>query len=62
MGGVNTPPRTPPRTPPSRHSYIQLPPPQTPTGQQSVGQSNISPNKNKKSDDNEDVQPTNLFL
>lgn len=61
-GGVNTPPRTPPRTPPSRHSYIRLPPPQTPTGQQSVGQSNISPNKNKKSDDNEDVQPTILFL
>jgi hypothetical protein len=59
MGGVNTPPRT----PPSRHSYIRLPPPQTPQGQQPVGQSNISPNKDKKEDElNNSIQPTNLFL
>jgi hypothetical protein len=56
MGGV-----TPPRTPPSRENYIRLPPPQTPPGKQPVGQSNISPNKDKKSDDNEGVQPTILF-
>jgi hypothetical protein len=58
-GGVNTPPRT----PPFRHSYIRLPPPQTPQGQQPVGQSNISPNKDKKEDEsNNSIQPINLFL
>ena len=61
MGGVNTPPPTRPSTPPLRYNIVQLPPPRTPTGQQPVGQSNISPNKDKKSDDNEDVQPTILF-
>lgn len=59
MGGVNTPPST----PPSRHSYIRLPPPTTPQGQQPVGPSNISPtDKNKKEDEsNNSIQPTILF-
>ena len=56
-GGVNTPPSTPTR----RYNIVRLPDPQTPTGQQPVGPRNISPNKDKKSDDNEDVQPTILF-
>jgi len=63
MGGVNTPPRTPPRTPPSRHSYIRLLPPETPTEQKPVVKDTFSPkNKSKKEgDDNEDGQPTILF-
>ena len=57
-GGVNTPPSTPPR----RYNIVRLPPPRTPTGPQPVGQSDISPNKDKKEHNNEGIQPTNLFL
>lgn len=56
MGGV-----TPPSTPPRRFNIVRIPPPQTPSGQQPVGPSNISPNKDKKEDINEDVQPVSLF-
>ena len=58
-GGVNTPPSTPTR----RYNIVRLPDPQTPTGQQPVGPRNISPtDKSKKEgDDNEGIQPVNLF-
>ena len=56
MGGV-----TPPSTPPRGYNIVRLPPPRTPTGPQPVGQRDISPNKDKKSDDNGGVEPTILF-
>jgi len=56
MGGV-----TPPTTPREGYNEVEIPPPQTPPGQQPVGSSNISPTvKNKKEDENVYV-PIALF-
>ena len=51
-------------TPRKRYNEVPIPPPQTPQGQQPVPKETVSPkDKSKKEDDNNDgIQPTNLFL